>query len=261
MIETITEDDKTNVNAFEATAIIKIEGSDVRVKLDTGAEVNIMPKRVYDQLKKSNKKITKASVKLHGYGAHDISVIGKSRLEYSVNDVPKSTEFYVAHTKNKTIFGLKCCRDVMLVKIMDEINEKFADKKTDEENQKNIIEENVKRINGKKGDDLKQEILKLYAEVFTGLGRLEPLCHIQLKENSTPVIHALRKIPFSLRSKIKKELDDRDGSLRLCLDPKDLNKVIKREHFELISFEDISNKIGRGSSLHEIREQRKSDLH
>ena len=39
---------------------------------------------------------------------------------------------------------------MMLVKIMDEVNEKPADKKTGEENQKNIIEENVKRITGKK---------------------------------------------------------------------------------------------------------------
>ena len=39
VIETITEDDTTNVNVCEATAIIKIKGSDVRNKLDTGAKV------------------------------------------------------------------------------------------------------------------------------------------------------------------------------------------------------------------------------
>ena len=39
---------------------------------------------------------------------------------------------------------------------MDEVNENSAEKNTDEENQKNIIEENVKRISGKKGDGLKQ---------------------------------------------------------------------------------------------------------
>ena len=87
VIETLTEDDTTNVNACEATAIIKIEGSDVRVKLDTGTEVNVMPKTVYGQMKKSNKKITKASVKLHGYGRHDIPVTGTIKLECSVNDV------------------------------------------------------------------------------------------------------------------------------------------------------------------------------
>ena len=84
-----------------------------------------MPKRVYDQLKKSNKKITKTSVKLYGYRGHDIPVIGTIRLECSVNNVKKSTDFYVALTKNKTILGLKSCRDMMLVKIMmsEEVND------------------------------------------------------------------------------------------------------------------------------------------
>ena len=99
------------------------------------------------------KKITKTSAKLHGYGGHDIPVIGTIRLECSVNNVRKSKNFYVAQTKSKTILGLKSCRDMMLVKIMDEVNEEFAEKNTDKENQKNIIEENVKRISGKKGDD------------------------------------------------------------------------------------------------------------
>ena len=196
------------VNACEATAIIKIEGSHVRVNLDTGSEVNVMPKRVYDQLKKSNKKITKMSIKLHVYGGHDIPVIDTIRLECRVNDVRKSTDFYVAQTKSKTILGLKSCRDMMLVRIMDEVNEKSVEKNTDEENQKNIIEENVKKISGKKGDDLKQEILKLYPELFTGLGKLESPYHMQLGENSNPVIHAHRKIPVSLKSKLKKELDE-----------------------------------------------------
>ena len=117
----------------------------------------------------------------------------------------------MAQTKSKTILGLKSGRDIILVKTINEVDEKSADKNTDEENQKNIIEENVDRISGKKDDDLKQEILKLYPEVFTGFIRLEPPYHIQL-ENSTPVIHAPRKIPVSLRSKLKKELDQMEAA-------------------------------------------------
>ena len=117
----------------------------------------------------------------------------------------------MAQTKSKTILGLKSGRDIILVKTIDEVDEKSADKNSDEENQKNIIEENVDRISGKKDDDLKQEILKLYPEVFTGFIRLEPPYHIQL-ENSTPVIHAPRKIPVSLRSKLKKELDQMEAA-------------------------------------------------
>ena len=148
VIETITEDNAANINACKATTII-----------NTRAEVNVMPKRVYYQLQKSNKKITKMSVKLHGYGGHDILVIGTIRLECSINDIPISTDFSVAQTKSKTILGLKSSRDMMLVKIIDKLNEKSAEKNTDEGNQKNIIKENVKRISGKKGDDLKQQIL------------------------------------------------------------------------------------------------------
>ena len=117
----------------------------------------------------------------------------------------------MAQTKSKTILGLKSGRDIILVKTINEVDEKSADKNTDEENQNNIIEENVDRISGKKDDDLKQEILKLYPEVFTGFIRLEPPYHIQL-ENSTPVIHAPRKIPVSLRSKLKKELDQMEAA-------------------------------------------------
>ena len=43
--------------------------------------------------------------------------------------------------------------------------------------------------------------------MFTGFGRLEPPYHMQLEEDSTPVIHAPWKIPVSLRCKLKKQLD------------------------------------------------------
>ena len=109
--------------------------------MDTGAEVNVMPKRDYDQLKKCNKKITKISVKMYGYGGHDIPVVGTIRLECSVNDVRKSTDFYVAQTKSKTILGLKSCRDMILVKIMDEVNESLLIR---------TLMKNIKRISLKK---------------------------------------------------------------------------------------------------------------
>ena len=84
--------------------------------------------------------------------------------------------------------------------------------------------------------------LKLYPEVFTGLGRLV------LEENSTPVVHAFRNIPVSLRNKLKVELNEVEAagviekveqtewvnsllviespyvSLQFCLDPRDLNE-------------------------------------
>ncbi len=79
-----------------------------------------------------------------------------------------------------------------------------------------------------------------------------------------PVVHACRKVPFALREKLKEELarmekldvikriDEptdwvsslvivlkKNGSLRICLDPRDLNRAIKREHFKLPTREEI----------------------
>ena len=91
---------------------------------------------------------------------------------------------------------------------------------------------------------------------------------IQIKENATTVIHPPRKIPAALRDRLKKELDTMeknsvikrieeptdwvnslvlvekpDGSLRICLDPRDLNKAIKREHYQLPKFDEIASRL------------------
>ena len=38
-----------------------------------------------------------------------------------------------------------------------------------------------------------------------------------------------------------------DGKLRLCLDPRNLNKAIRREHYQLPTFDEISTRIGRAT--------------
>ena len=44
------------------------------------------------------------------------------------------------------------------------------------------------------------------------------------------------------RKKNKKQLTD-DGSLRICLDPRDLKKAIKREHYQLATFDEIASRL------------------
>ena len=96
----------------------------------------------------------------------------------------------------------------------------------------------------------------MYPECFTGIGKFKDFeYHINVDKNVKLVVHAPRKIALSLQGKLEKELEEMvrqgiiapveghsdrvnslvirekpNGSLRICLDPKDLNKAIKREH-------------------------------
>ena len=115
---------------------------------------------------------------------------------------------------------------------------------------------NAVKINGKTHPlpTTKEYILHEYADVFKGVGTLPggPY-HIKLKDSYKPVFHPPRSVPLGMQSAYKAELDrlvkegiitevhehtewiisivpvmKEDGSLRLCLGPKDLNKAIKR---------------------------------
>ena len=103
----------------------------------------------------------------------------------------------------------------------------------------------------------KEYILHEYADVFKGVGTLPggPY-HIQLKDLYRPVQHPPRSVSLGMQSAYKAELDKlvkegfitevhehtewinsivpvmkEDSSLRLCLDPKDLNKAIERNQW------------------------------
>jgi len=79
------------------------------------------------------------------------------------------------------------------------------------------------------------------------------------------VVHPPRKIPFTQREKVKEELDRMEklgvirkaeeptewvsslvvvekpnGNVRLCLDPRDLNKAIQREHYPMKTVEEVA---------------------
>ncbi|GFR31850.1 reverse transcriptase domain-containing protein [Trichonephila clavata] len=51
-------------------------------------------------------------------------------------------------------------------------------------------------------------ILKEFADVFTGTGRLKRIEKIKLKENSVPHVVAPRQVPLAIHNKVKEELNN-----------------------------------------------------
>ena len=96
------------------------------------------------------------------------------------------------------------------------------------------------------------------------LGQLPDEAHFITDPSVTHVVSHVRRIPVSLAEKVKNELDHlsaknvithvqqptdwvsnlvvtmiKIGDLRKCLDPQELNKALKREHFQLPTLDDI----------------------
>ena len=99
-----------------------------------------------------------------------------------------------------------------------------------------------------------------YSEVFdeSTVGCMSTFtCDISLQSEAQPVVHAVRKIPFTLKPQVEKELERMEklgviqkvdiptdwvssmvvvkqpNRIRICLDPTDLNRYVKREHTRL----------------------------
>ena len=98
-------------------------------------------------------------------------------------------------------------------------------------------------------------IISKFPGVFEGLGCLPRLYDIAIDHLVSPVKHAPRRNPVSITTRVKKELGrlvnlqmittvkeptewissmiwvKKPNKLRICLDPKDLNKAIKRPNY------------------------------
>ena len=150
--------------------------------------------------------------------------------------------FYIVNVNNtKPLMGLNSSQDLNIITI-------------------NTVESDNKSKNN--------SILEQYDDIFKGLGKADGEYTIKLSENAKPTIHSPRKVPLTVLPKLKETLDrlenagvitkldhptewvnslvivkKKDGSLRLCLDPKDLNEYILRDFKTIPSPEEISCKL------------------
>ncbi len=109
----------------------------------------------------------------------------------------------------------------------------------------------------------------MYPDCFQGLGHLPGEFHITMKDDAKPTVAPPRKYPIQLEKEIQEKLDEMEkvdviekvtgpsdwvnqlaferkkttGELRVCLDPKDLNKQMKRIHHKAHTLEEITHKL------------------
>ena len=108
-----------------------------------------------------------------------------------------------------------------------------------------------------------------FEDVFTGLSCLLGEYHIEIDPNIRPVQHTPRRMPVPLKAKFKEKSDDMEKEgmiiqetrltnwvsslvavqkpekLRVCMDPRDLIRAIKRPKYQMPTVDEVLQKLAK----------------
>ncbi|XP_021361397.1 uncharacterized protein K02A2.6-like [Mizuhopecten yessoensis] len=219
----------------------------VRFKLETGSQANILPNSLFETLGNQGK-LQPSSEKLSAYSGHTLDTLGSCQLTCQHKGKSVELHFHVVKTQSTPILGMRPCLDLGLIKLVYTCS----------------VDSPVSKVSDSQPLN-KDTVLSEYKDVFEGIGLLKGECHIKTDPSVPPVVHPPRRVPLSLREGLKEELarmesleiitkvidptewvsslvvvkNPESGKLRVCIDPKDLNKAILRPHYPTKTLEDV----------------------
>lgn len=259
---------------------LKLEsGNFVRFQPDTGAQCNVLPLHVYKKASKDERleKVNRTQASLVAYGGSKIKVIGRVSMCVWRNEKSYLLHCHLVESEEiRPILGIKSCLAMNIIQYKD--NDLLNKPKTDGSW--------VYAIEDLPPPVTKEELMLKFPDVFgEGLGKLDGQYTIRLDETVPPVQHAPRRIAVALRPQLKDTLDaleaqgviaqvttptrwissivavpKKNGKLRICLDPKDLNRAIQREKYQLPTVEDIATRL-HGAKVFTVMDVRNGFWH
>jgi hypothetical protein len=215
---------------------MKVEGVNVNFKLDSGSEANILP---YEFVKNNNllHKVEKCKIRLEAFGGFQIDTVGTLNAEVETNKMITVAKFLIVKNCSNPLIGLDLCIQLNLIKKVEVVTQ----------------------------DQGKVDIYNNNKDLFEGVGCFPDICTFKLTENARPKMCSARRIPLKIKDKFKDTLDELvkkniitsvnepvewvsniaivekpNGSLRICIDPKELNKYIVKEKYTIPTLEEIS---------------------
>ncbi|CAB4031928.1 Hypothetical predicted protein [Paramuricea clavata] len=221
---------------------------DLECQLDTGATCNVMS---YDDLSRITQigypKLHSSTAKLRLFDGSMMKPLGVAHLKVERNQVTENLVFQVIETKNRPLLSAEMCEKFGLIKLNIE--------------PVNVVKESSPLLR-------REEILSEYKDVFEGLGHIGD-ASFSIDPESTPVQHAPRRVPVTLHTEVKEKLTElerkgivvketgptdwissmvvvaKPNKIRICLDPKDLNKALKKPKYQMPTLEEMLPKLSK----------------
>lgn len=229
-----------NTSSSDWCEIMKCGNGFEKFKLDTGADINVLSYRRFKRLGFHDTILRKKNVHLQSYTGNVIPVKGICNLHCVYKNNNYNLEFAIADLSCESVLGHKTCAEIGLVKRV------------------NLIE------------------LSKYDDLFSGVGCLPGKYHIVVDNSVKPTICASRKVPLGLRDRLADELKNmenmniirkvtyptdwvhplvlvakKDNGIRVCLDPRELNRAVQRAHFQLPTVTELATQL-RGARFFSV---------
>lgn len=206
----------------------------VDCQLDTGATCNVISfKDVCTIQHTENPTLQPETSQLKCYDNSIINTLGKCTLECKYHSKTYQLSFTVINGNQKPLLSGTTCTELGLITVHAVCNVSST------------------------------KLIELYDDVFRGLGCLGEEYHINVDKSITPVQHVPRRVPVAMKEPLKQKLAEltkqgiiikveeptswisnmvairKPGKLRLCIDPRDLNKAIKRPKYQMPTLEEL----------------------
>jgi len=226
---------------------VVIAGERIEALIDTGAVVNVIPKRYLNQKLQLNS----SGTSLRTWTGEKISTLGTITAEITAGHRTTSAEFYITEKGSQPLLSFLLAKELNLIGNINTMN-----------------------ANSKKNHVLPETIQQKLHQAFQEKGsqiKREP-CRIEVIKNAKPVKIPTRRIPIAYHDEVRRELQEmerngiiekskqavdwcsplvithkKSGKLRICIDYIRLNECVRTPCRQIPTIEEIQGKIGRAN--------------
>ncbi|KAJ8022885.1 hypothetical protein HOLleu_37907 [Holothuria leucospilota] len=182
---------------------IRVNGKPVEFKIDTGADANVISYKLYRKLRKDKTPLRSSKINLTTYSGESLPVKGMCTFTCQHKSLEIKTEFLVVNLPE-----VKPVLGAATCVDMQLIKKVF------------MLQETARKLPA-----------TFHKKLKTELERMERLNVIVKVDQPTSWVNSMVII------------EKLHGSIRVCLDPKDLNRVVKRSHYQLPTTEEIMTRL------------------